>query len=136
MSRIACIQNLAPAKDNSRPLTRYTKEFAIFGRNAFSRAGEEAVYVESHGRLELYGGAKGWAETLAAFASGLGLSVSISVGFEPDRLLQLGRAQVEPVVFANKREEREALLKLSLRQTEEAANAELDLGPLFNRLSA
>lgn len=133
MSRIACIQILSPRKDNSRPLTRYTKDFAIFGRAAFSRAGEEAIFVESHGRLELYGGAMGWAETLAAFADGLGLPVSISIGFDPDRLLRLGRAQERPVVFGSRREEREELLARAAQNVEPSSE---DLGPLFSRLSA
>lgn len=133
MSRIACIQILSSPRGNSRPLTRYTKDFAIFGRGAFSREGEEAIFVESHGRLELYGGARGWAETLAAFAEGLGLSVSISIGFEPDRLLRLGRGKREPVIFATKRAEYEGLLALVAEEKDAAPE---DFGPLFSRLSA
>jgi hypothetical protein len=134
MQKLACVRiHPAPgsAPVSSAKFADWTERFALFGRASWSDEASQTIFVESHGRLGLYGGAKGWGETLHGFAQGMGLEVSIVVGFTADRLRALARPGVGVLTLASKEEERARVLALP-------KPAELplrELGPLWARIA-
>jgi hypothetical protein len=134
MQRLACIRvhrpkgadPISPAK-----FADWTERFALFGRASWSDPASRTIYVESHGRLGLYGGARGWGETLHGFAQGMGLHVSIVVGFRAERAAALARRGVRVLTLASKEDERARVMALP-------KPAELplhELGPLWARIA-
>lgn len=134
MQKLACIRvhprKGAPAIPR-RTLEDWAESFALFGRSAWVDESAPVIYVESHGRLSLYGGPKGWAETLRGFAQGLGLHASIVVGFRPEPLRELARPGVRILVMGSRAEERERALSLP----RPAAPSLAELGPLWARIA-
>jgi hypothetical protein len=133
MHRLACVR-VHPAQVtpvSSARFADWTERFALFGRASWSDEATRTIFVESHGRLGLYGGAKGWGETLHGFAQGMGIEVSIVVGFTPHHIQALARPGVGVLTLASRDEERARVLALPKPQ-------ELDLhelGPLWARIA-
>jgi hypothetical protein len=134
MQRLACIRifpspHAAPI--SSAKFADWTERFALFGRTSWGDEASATIYVESHGRLGLYGGARGWGETLYGFAEGMGLRVAIVVGFRPERAAALAREGVRVLSLASKEDERARVAALP-KPTELALH---ELGPLWARIA-
>lgn len=134
MQRLACVRihpRPGVVPPSSEKFADWTERFALFGRSSWADEATKTIFVESHGRLALYGGAKGWGETLLGFAEGMGLEASIVVGFTPERIMALARPEVRLLTLASKEDERERLRALP-RASELSLH---ELGPLWAHIA-
>ena len=134
MQTLACIR-IFPKKGSApistEKLDDWTERFALFGRASWCDAASLTIFVESHGKLGLYGGAEGWGETLLGFAEGMGLEVAIVVGFTPERLQALAKPGVRVLTLGSRSAERARVLALP----KPTATSYADLGPLWARIA-
>jgi hypothetical protein len=134
MQRLACIRILPgphAAPISSARFADWTERFALFGRASWGDQATSTIYVESHGRLGLYGGASGWGETLHGFAEGMGLCVAIVVGFVPERAAALARPGIGVLTLSSREDERAHVAALP-RPSEPPLH---ELGPLWARIA-
>ena len=134
MQKLACIR-IYP-KNGAAPISPerlddWTERFALFGRSSWCEPATLTIFVESHGRLGLYGGARGWAETLRGFAEGMGLETSIVVGFTAARLKALSRQGAGLLTLASREDERRRVLALPPPEKLDLS----ELGPLWARIA-